>query len=116
MTSVQPPLGVCLDLAPIEPRKLTDAETAAVAKALGHPIRLQILDLFHARCPRTAGDIAAELPLAQSTVSVHLGRLRQADVVRTLRTGQAAWHCLNRSVLIGFVDSVTRLARSADLT
>ena len=105
-------LEVCLDEYPVKPRRLTDSDTAAVAKALGHPIRLEILELFHIRCPRTVGDIAAELPLAQSTISNHLRILRDANVVRTIRSDLRAWHCLNRSVLAGFADAVTALART----
>ena len=106
------PLGLCLDEYPVEPRHLTDSDTAAVAKALGHPKRLEILELFHVRCPRTVGDISAELPLAQSTISNHLRILRDAGVVRTLRSDTRALHCLNRSVLAGFAEAVSTLART----
>jgi DNA-binding transcriptional ArsR family regulator len=110
------PPGACLDKYPVEPRRLTGPETVAVAKALGHPMRLEILELFHIRCPRTVGDITAELPLAQSTVSNHLRILRNADVVRILRSDLRAWHCLNRSVLTGFAEAVTILARTTNVT
>ncbi len=112
----EPPPEVCLDDYPIEPRRLTDSDTVAVAKALGHPMRLEILELFHVRCPRTVGDITAELPLAQSTTSNHLRILRDADVVRILRSDLRAWHCLNRSVLAGFAETITTLARTTDVT
>ena len=114
--NVQPPPEVCLDDYPIEPRRLADADTVAVAKALGHPTRLEILELFHTRCPRTVGDITAELPLAQSTISNHLRILRDANVVRTLRSDMRAWHCLNRSVLAGFAEAVTTLTRTMRVT
>lgn len=111
-----PRLEVCLDEFSIEPRQLTASDTAAVARALGHPMRLEILELFHVRCPRTVGDIAAALPLAQSTISNHLRILRDADVVRMLRSDSRAWHCLNRSVLAGFADAVTTLTRNTHST
>ncbi len=103
----------CLDVESGETRQLTSAEVATVAKALGHSARLQILELFHVRCPRTVGDIAAELPLAQSTVSSHLRILREADLLRTLPADVRVWHCLNRSVLVGFTNRVNDLARRA---
>jgi len=112
----EPPPEVCPDEYPVEPRRLTDSDTVAVAKALGHPIRLEILELFHVRCPRTVGDIASELPLAQSTISNHLRILRDANVVRTIRSDMRAWHCPNRSVLAGFAVAVTTLARSTRVT
>lgn len=111
-----PRLEVCLDEFSIEPRQLTASDTAAVARALGHPMRLEILELFHVRCPRTVGDIAAALPLAQSTISNHLRILRDADVVRMVRSDSRAWHCLNRSVLAGFADAVTTLTRTTHST
>lgn len=116
MTSVETAPVVCLDDNPIEVRRLTPTETAAVAKALGHPIRLAILELFHTRCPRTVGDIADEVPLAQSTVSNHLRILRDAGVIRTLRSGPRAWHCLNRSIITGLADAVTNIARTPNTT
>jgi ArsR family transcriptional regulator len=103
---------VCLDVLPVEPQLLTAVETAAVAKALGHPIRLEILELFHIRCPRTVGDIAAELPLAQSTISNHLRILRDVSAVRALRSDMRTWHCLNRSVLAGFAEAISTLTRT----
>jgi DNA-binding transcriptional ArsR family regulator len=95
------------------PRRLINAETATIAKALGHPIRLEILELFHTRCPRTAGDIAAEIPLAQSTVSNHLHILRDAGVIRIFRSGTRTWHCLNRSAIAGVADAMNNLTRRA---
>lgn len=104
------PVG-CLDDGPLDSRRLTIPETATVAKALGHPIRLEILELFHIRCPRTAGDIAAEMPLAQSTVSNHLRILRNAGVIRTFPSGTRIWHCLNRSRIAGVADTISALTR-----
>jgi len=101
----------CLDSEQAELPRLSSVETAAIARALGNPIRLEILELFHVDCPRTVGDIVAALPLAQSTVSTHLGVLREAGVVRTLRSDARAWHCLNRSMLAAFAGAVTALAR-----
>lgn len=104
----------CLDEFPLDPPELTDAEMAAIGKALGHPVRIAILELFHAHCPRTVGGIVSELPLAQSTVSKHLAILREAGLVRTIREESRTWHCLNRSVITGFGDQVIELARRTD--
>ncbi|HSF87326.1 MAG TPA: metalloregulator ArsR/SmtB family transcription factor [Acidimicrobiia bacterium] len=104
----------CLDGLLLDPPELTDAEMAAIGKALGHPVRIAILELFHVHCPRTVGGIVSELPLAQSTVSKHLAILRDAGLVRTIREESRTWHCLNRSVITGFGDQVIELARRAD--
>lgn len=104
----------CFDESPQEPLHLATAEAAAIARALGHPTRFEILELLHNRCPRTVGDIAAELPLAPSTVSSHLRILKDAGVIRTIRAEPRIWHCLNRSVIAGLADAITDLAQRTD--
>lgn len=58
-----------------------DDALAAMTKALGHPARVRMLRLLAARTCVT-GDLVAEFPLAQSTVSGHLRMLREAGLVR----------------------------------
>ncbi|MAB00725.1 MAG: transcriptional regulator [Stappia sp.] len=58
-----------------------DARIAAVGRALGHPARLGILRLLLREGPLSAGEIVAEIGLAQSTVSEHLRLLKEAGVV-----------------------------------
>lgn len=62
-------------------QSVTDADLAALAKALGHPARLRILRLL-ARTPGCiGGDIVEAVGLAQSTVSEHLRILKDAGVI-----------------------------------
>ncbi|MCC5794948.1 MAG: winged helix-turn-helix transcriptional regulator [Chromatiales bacterium] len=61
--------------------RIDDERLAALAKALGHPARLQIL-LLLARTPGCiGGDIVQAVGLAQSTVSEHLRILKAAGVI-----------------------------------
>ena len=62
-------------------------ELATVAKALGHPARVAIIRLLatHATC--TCGELVAELPLSQSTVSQHLKELKTAGLVQSTTNG-----------------------------
>ena len=53
---------------------------ADVLQALGHPIRLQILESLR-RGPATVGVIVGRLALEQPVVSRHLAILRHAGVV-----------------------------------
>ena len=46
-----------------------EQELAAIAKALGHPASVAIVRLLAARTVCTCGELVAELPLSQSTVS-----------------------------------------------
>ena len=61
---------------------VVDEELAELAKALGHPARVQIVRLLVARGACGCGEIVDEVPLAQSTVSQHLKLLTQSGLVR----------------------------------
>src|SRR6266508_6465846 len=56
------------DLRPVEGDE-ADEELALLARAVGHPARVQILRLLVRREACICGDIVDQLPLAQSTVS-----------------------------------------------
>ena len=55
-------------------------EIATLAKALGHPARVAILDYLASVGTCICGDIVNELPLAQPTVSQHLKELKNAGL------------------------------------
>ncbi len=46
-------------------------QTARFAKALGHPVRIAILQLLNNQTCCYHGDMAEELPIAKSTLSQH---------------------------------------------
>ncbi len=58
-----------------------DLELAALAKALGHPARVQILRFLLSRDACMCGEINEVVPLAQSTVSQHLKVLKEAGLI-----------------------------------
>jgi ArsR family transcriptional regulator len=92
---------------------MDDASTAAVAKALAHPARLQIVRLL-AREPECRGaELFAELPLAQSTVSQHLSILQDAGVVTSHAVGQGRVYCIAPEVLRGFSAKITDMIADA---
>jgi DNA-binding transcriptional ArsR family regulator len=79
---------------------------ATLFRALGNPARVHILAEL-AKSPRSAGELVARLPLAQSTVSEHLSVLKNAGIIRTLRG--ARWYCLEPKMLdtvIAFCDEL----------
>lgn len=101
MEPIPPP--ACLDDdPPVDSTPLTCEEMAAIAKAMGHPARMEIIEFFQECKPHTVGQISEHLALAQSTVSEHLRILRQANIVRIEYDGPRTWHCLNRHVLKRF--------------
>lgn len=76
-----------------------DAELALLAKALGHPARVQIMRLLVRREACICGDIVDELPLAQSTVSQHLEVLKEAGLVRGDNDGPRVCYCVEPRTL-----------------
>jgi ArsR family transcriptional regulator len=86
------------DLRPVEGDE-ADEELAILAKAVGHPARVQILRLLVRREACICGDIVEELPLAQSTVSQHLKVLKDAGLVRGEIDGPRVCYCVEPRTL-----------------
>jgi ArsR family transcriptional regulator len=86
------------DLRPIE-GKDADEELATLAKAIGHPARIQILRILVRRTSCVCGDIVEELPLAQSTVSQHLKVLKEAGLIRGEVDGPRVCYCVEPRAL-----------------
>ena len=76
-----------------------DEELAGLAKALGHPARVQIMRLLVRRNACICGDIVEELPLAQSTVSQHLKVLKEAGLVKGEIDGPRVCYCVEPRAL-----------------
>jgi ArsR family transcriptional regulator len=75
-----------------------DEELASLAKALAHPVRVQIVRML-ARGTCVCGEIVHELPLAQSTVSQHLKILKKAGLIRGEVDGPRVCYCLEPIIL-----------------
>lgn len=73
-------------------------ELAALAKALGHPARIAILQFLATRKACVCGDIVGELPLSQSTVSQHLKELKNAGLIKGEIEGPSVCYCINEKV------------------
>ena len=86
------------DLRPAEGKE-ADEELATLAKAIGHPARVQILRLLVRRTACVCGDIVDELPLAQSTVSQHLKVLKEAGLIRGEVDGPRICYCIEPRTL-----------------
>jgi ArsR family transcriptional regulator, arsenate/arsenite/antimonite-responsive transcriptional repressor len=79
-----------------------DAELAAFAKALGHPVRIRILRMLACQEARMCSRIVEELPIAQSTVSEHLRILKAAGLIRANDNGPRVGYCVAPSALKRF--------------
>jgi ArsR family transcriptional regulator len=74
-------------------------QLAGMAKALGHPARIAILE-FLAECDTCiCGEISSHLPLAQSPVSQHLKALKEAGFIQGRIDGVRSCYCLDKKKL-----------------
>jgi ArsR family transcriptional regulator len=93
-----PPANDEPDLRPVEGLE-ADEDLALLAKALGHPARIQILRMLTRKNACVCGDIVEELPLAQSTVSQHLKVLKEAGLIRGDVDGPRICYCIEPRAL-----------------
>ena len=70
-------------------------QTARFAKALGHPVRVAILQLLRSQACCYHGDMAQELPVAKSTLSQHLNELKDAGLIQGDITPPTVKYCIN---------------------
>lgn len=77
--------------------EFTKAENdlARIAKALGHPARIAILQFLVRTRACVCGDIVDELPLSQSTVSQHLKELKKAGLIKGNIEGPSVCYCID---------------------
>jgi DNA-binding transcriptional ArsR family regulator len=72
-----------------------EQQVATIAKALGHPARVAILQLLAQRRSCVCGELVLELPLSQSTVSQHLKELKEAGLVQGEVDGPRVCYCID---------------------
>jgi DNA-binding transcriptional ArsR family regulator len=70
-------------------------ELARFAKALGHPVRIYILNLLSRQTCCYSGDLAEILPIARSTLSQHLKELKRAGLIQGTTRPPKIMYCLN---------------------
>jgi len=75
--------------------KSSNLRLAKMLKALGNPIRFEIMEMLANRQTCMTYEIVQSTPLAQSTVSQHLKVLREAGLVRGEVEGPATCYCLD---------------------
>lgn len=99
--AVAPPACCTLDIDGAEQKKLV-----AMFKALGNPIRFEVMKYLVTHPGCITGDIVAYLPLAQSTVSQHLKVLREAGWIDGITEGPATSYCLHEENIAWFREKV----------
>jgi DNA-binding transcriptional ArsR family regulator len=69
---------------------------ARYAKALSHPVRVQILEILSSQPCCYSGDIADDLPIARSTLSQHLSELKEAGLIQGEFNPPKIKYCIRR--------------------
>jgi len=69
---------------------------ARYAKAMGHPIRMYVLELLSKQSCCYSGDLTEVLPIAKSTLSQHLKELKDAGLIQGQIEGPKIKYCLNQ--------------------
>lgn len=69
---------------------------ARYAKAMGHPIRIYILDLLSKQSCCYSGDLTEDLPIVKSTLSQHLKELKEAGLIQGEIEAPRIKYCINR--------------------
>jgi len=69
---------------------------ARFAKAMGHPIRMYVLELLSKQSCCYSGDLTEVLPIAKSTLSQHLKELKDAGLIQGEIETPKIKYCLNQ--------------------
>ena len=72
---------------------------ARYSKALGHPVRVFIMDFLVKNADKCcySGDMAEELPIARSTLSQHLKELKEAGLIQGEINPPYIKYCINKN-------------------
>lgn len=96
------PLPCCtLDISGAEQERLV-----VMFKALGNPIRFEVMKYLVTHPGCITGDIVEFLPIAQATVSQHLKVLREAGWISGVIEGPATCYWLNEENISWFKSKV----------
>ncbi len=74
-------------------------QIATIAKAMGHPARIAIIEYLMKVNECICGDIVNELPLAQPTVSQHLKELKNAGIIKGNIDGNSICYCIDKKTI-----------------
>ncbi len=91
-------------------------QLAIIAKAIGHPARIAILQFLSTSSSCICGDIVDVLPLAQPTVSQHLKELKNAGLIKGIIEGKAICYCIDPDGMKVIQDFFGELVINVSLT
>lgn len=71
-------------------------KAARYAKAMGHPIRMYVLELLSSQDCCYSGDLTEILPIVKSTLSQHLKELKEAGLIQGEIEAPKVRYCINQ--------------------
>ena len=71
-------------------------KAARYAKAMGHPVRMYVLELLSNQSCCYSGNLSDELPIAKSTLSQHLKELKDAGLIQGEIESPRIKYCINK--------------------
>lgn len=69
---------------------------AAIAKVLGHPARIAILEFLSKLKSCFCGDLVKDIGLAQPTISQHLKELKKVGIIKGKIEGTSVCYCIDQ--------------------
>jgi ArsR family transcriptional regulator len=89
-------------------------QIANIAKALGHPARIAIIEYLLKTKSCICGDIVDELPLAQPTISQHLKELKNAGLIKGNVNGTSICYCIDEKTMAKFSGLLGKWSKEAN--
>ncbi len=84
-------------------------DLAVLSKAMGHPARVQIVEILVKAGTCLSGSLAEQVHLAPSTASEHLRMLKEAGLVQGTVDGPRRCYCINPKTLSYWKSLITGL-------
>ncbi|MBR5926301.1 MAG: winged helix-turn-helix transcriptional regulator [Firmicutes bacterium] len=95
---------------------MTDEELQLVAKtsdSLAHPLRVELFRFIYKKnlCRESVcnKDLVAEFSYAQSTISQHMAKLTESELIQVQKKGTANYYYVNLGMLGRYLDTVKKL-------
>ena len=85
-------------------------ELAVLAKAIGHPARIAIIQHLLKVDSCVCAAIVDELPLAQPTISQHLKELKNAGLIKGTIEGNSICYCIDETTLQHLNDYIAQIS------
>ncbi len=88
-------------------------QTAAMLKALAHPVRLQILEVLEQEGEACVCHLESRLDQRQAYISQHLAKLREAELVEDRRDGLNVFYSLSMDAIAPLLEAAKQLGLAA---